>query len=302
MLKKLLPIALLASMLMILGCPGQPCGPGQIIDCKDKCIDQSDLNDSVGNGTCDEAFNCSELDYDGGDCATTTTTMIDDDRTTTSTISTTTTSSTVAACDLDSLLCDPAVSIHNVVDEWGACQWINVSLGVDPQGCEGEFYCCATRATDSECVVINLKEEDAGEIRWIGPFRFDGYNYCYPAVGLAFELYIRNAQLGDLSECKKPPLPRITLPENDSNTYAQGENITFEGEAKLSYDGELTGDSLVWTSDMDGQIGTGNAFTRNDLSLGEHTITLTATDSFGDEGTNEVSIIIERTTPLIGIE
>jgi len=88
MLKRLLPIALLASMVMILGCPGQPCGPGTIYDCVRNCVDESDATSLVGNGTCDEAFNCNAFDYDGGDC--------DNNETTTSTTSepeTTTTTS-----------------------------------------------------------------------------------------------------------------------------------------------------------------------------------------------------------------
>jgi hypothetical protein len=75
---------------MLCSCnPGDVCGPVKIIDCSNNCIDESDANNSLGDGTCDENLNCSEFDYDGGDCdnneATTTTT------TETTTITTTTT-------------------------------------------------------------------------------------------------------------------------------------------------------------------------------------------------------------------
>jgi hypothetical protein len=81
---------------MILGCPGQPCGPGTIYDCERNCVDESDATSSAGNGTCDEAFNCSAFDYDGGDCnnnETTTTTSDSETTTTTSDSETTTTTS-----------------------------------------------------------------------------------------------------------------------------------------------------------------------------------------------------------------
>ena len=54
----------------------------------------------------------------------------------------------------------------------------------------------------------------------------------------------------------------------------------------------MAGGSLVWTSTLDGQIGTGVSFSRSDLSPGTHEITLTATDSDGAAGTASVSITV----------
>jgi parallel beta-helix repeat protein len=87
------------------------------------------------------------------------------------------------------------------------------------------------------------------------------------------------------------PIAVISLPA-DSSTFTQGQAITFQGSANDVEDGSLTGASLVWTSSIDGQIGTGESFTRNDLSIGTHTITLVATDSQGAQGTDSVTIII----------
>ncbi|MGA1874645.1 MAG: hypothetical protein ACMUIA_03450 [bacterium] len=78
----------------------------------------------------------------------------------------------------------------------------------------------------------------------------------------------------------------------DQEEFAQGESISFEGSAFDPEDGALPGNSLVWTSSEEGQIGTGLSFTRNDLSDGEHTITLTATDSEGKTGDSSVTITI----------
>jgi parallel beta-helix repeat protein len=87
------------------------------------------------------------------------------------------------------------------------------------------------------------------------------------------------------------PIPAISSPANNS-TFTQGQAITFQGSANDVEDGSLTGASLVWTSSIDGQIGTGESFTRNDLSIGTHTITLVATDSQGAQGTDSVTIIV----------
>lgn len=88
-----------------------------------------------------------------------------------------------------------------------------------------------------------------------------------------------------------PPTATITSP-SDGSTYTQGDTISFNGTGKDTEDGTLTGSSLVWTSDIDGKIGTGTSFTRNDLSLQNHTITLTVTDSSKAVGDDTVRITI----------
>jgi dipeptidyl aminopeptidase/acylaminoacyl peptidase len=81
--------------------------------------------------------------------------------------------------------------------------------------------------------------------------------------------------------------------ERASRSYVQGTSVSFQGSATDPEDGTLTGASLVWTSSEDGQIGTGTSFTKSNLSVGAHTITLTATDSGALTGTISVSIIVE---------
>ncbi len=92
------------------------------------------------------------------------------------------------------------------------------------------------------------------------------------------------------------PTVTITSPA-DGSTFNEGALITFQGSATDPEDGDLTDSSLVWTSSIDGQIGTGESFARSDLSLGTHTITLTATDSHGAKGTASITIIINRSSP-----
>ncbi|MCK5257340.1 MAG: hypothetical protein KAQ81_15020, partial [Deltaproteobacteria bacterium] len=89
-----------------------------------------------------------------------------------------------------------------------------------------------------------------------------------------------------------PPFPVTILSPNNGAHFEVGEEITFTGSAKDFQDGELTGDSLVWTSDQDGQIGTGTFFTRDDLSEGKHKIMLTATNSQEEERTATITITI----------
>lgn len=96
----------------------------------------------------------------------------------------------------------------------------------------------------------------------------------------------------------QPPVAIITSPPNNS-TFTEGEPVTFKGSATDPEDGPLTGSSLVWTSNIDGQIGTGESFTRSDLSVGDHTITFTATDSQGAIGRDSIKISIGPRPPEV---
>ena len=101
------------------------------------------------------------------------------------------------------------------------------------------------------------------------------------------------------SAVNTPPTADITNPSNNS-TYNQGNTISLTGTGEDTEDGTLTGSSLVWTSSIDGEIGTGTSFTRNDLSVGIHTITLNATDNDGATGSDSVSITV-NTAPDDGL-
>jgi|OpeIllAssembly_1097287.scaffolds.fasta_scaffold1041144_1 hypothetical protein len=73
--------------------------------------------------------------------------------------------------------------------------------------------------------------------------------------------------------CK--PVVTITSPQ-DGDQFAVGEEITFSGNATVFPAGAIPGDSLIWVSDKDGEIGRGETFTKSDLSEGVHKILLTA--------------------------
>jgi hypothetical protein len=87
-----------------------------------------------------------------------------------------------------------------------------------------------------------------------------------------------------------PPIITITGPV-DGTFFASGESIALAGSASDPEDGDLTS-SLVWTSDLDGQIGAGGS-TSVLLSNGTHTITASVIDSRSLTGSTSVTITIE---------
>jgi subtilisin family serine protease len=86
------------------------------------------------------------------------------------------------------------------------------------------------------------------------------------------------------------PTVSITSPE-DSASFASGTSISFSGSASDAEDGNLTA-SLVWTSNVDGQIGTGGTFSAV-LSDGTHTITASVTDSGGLTGSASITVVVQ---------
>ncbi len=88
-----------------------------------------------------------------------------------------------------------------------------------------------------------------------------------------------------------PPSVQINTP-NDGASFTEGATIIFSGTANDPEDGSLTGASLQWSSDINGNFGQGAQLNYENLSAGTHNITLTATDSQGFNGTDSITITI----------
>mgnify|MGYP001825091254 FL=1 len=85
--------------------------------------------------------------------------------------------------------------------------------------------------------------------------------------------------------------PRVSITSpSDGASFNSGDSISFDGSASDTEDGDLTG-SLVWTSNLDGYIGTGGSFSAV-LSDGTHTITASVADSGGSNDSDSITIII----------
>jgi hypothetical protein len=79
---------------------------------------------------------------------------------------------------------------------------------------------------------------------------------------------------------RPPPAVEISAP-GDGAEITEGSTIGFAGSATDADGTPLTGGALVWVSSRDGGLGTGESLTVAHLSVGEHEITLTASDAQG---------------------
>ena len=86
------------------------------------------------------------------------------------------------------------------------------------------------------------------------------------------------------------PSVSITAPA-DGGSSTEGNVVTFTGTASDSEDGDLTA-SIVWTSSIDGSIGTGATFNTSALTVGAHTITASVTDSNSANATDSITYTV----------
>jgi hypothetical protein len=93
------------------------------------------------------------------------------------------------------------------------------------------------------------------------------------------------------SVAQKPPMSIIISPKSGASFFLN-EPIIFKGAGIDFEDGSLTSDSLSWSSNIDGIIGPGEEIILNNLSPGEHIMTLTVEDSDANLGTVSITIRI----------
>ena len=93
-----------------------------------------------------------------------------------------------------------------------------------------------------------------------------------------------------------PPVVTLASPATGSH-FTEEDAVPFQGAAIDQEDGILAGANLSWSSNKDGDfaIGTNPAVTT--LSVGGHTVTLTASDSEGLSASESITIVIDALPP-----
>lgn len=87
------------------------------------------------------------------------------------------------------------------------------------------------------------------------------------------------------------PTVQINHP-GDGDQRPAGVPIPFLGEASDPEDGPLAGASLVWTDSIEGELGQGDTIESTLRTLGDHTITLTATDADGNVSEDSIVLVV----------
>jgi subtilisin family serine protease len=140
----------------------------------------------------------------------------------------------------------------------------------------------------SQVYALYTAIKNAGNYNWTDDSG-DGIKEPLLDVSAFVPVLIAGGGGGGTTPTNNPPTVNITSPIN-GDSFSTGTSISFAGLASDTKDGNLTR-SLVWTSDLDGQIGTGDSFSTV-LSDGTHTITASVTDSGGLTGSAIITITV----------
>src|SRR5439155_1416040 len=97
----------------------------------------------------------------------------------------------------------------------------------------------------------------------------------------------------------RPPAVAVTAPAN-GRLFPVGFPITFTATAVDRTDGDV-GFRLVWMSDRDGPLGSGQSITVPRLSPGDHRVTASVANRLGTAGSASVSVSIGNAAPRLAI-
>ena len=96
---------------------------------------------------------------------------------------------------------------------------------------------------------------------------------------------------GTFQVARKAPVAFIIAP-NEGAHFVPEQQVMLVGEGYDPEDGNLPDAGLSWSSDRQGDLGTGRQLSVTGLQLGWHVITLQATDSDGQSGAATVSVYV----------
>jgi hypothetical protein len=94
------------------------------------------------------------------------------------------------------------------------------------------------------------------------------------------------------------PLVTIRRPASGA-TVPANTAVTLDGSATDAEDGDLDA-AIVWTSSLDGPLGTGGSLNLPSLSPGEHTVVASITDSGGRHGSASISLTVNA-NPTVNV-
>lgn len=123
--------------------------------------------------------------------------------------------------------------------------------------------------------IQSLPASDAGELRLLAT---DGWTTS-------------QSRATDIVVPEKGAVVTIISPR-DGSTRTAGHPLDLEAQALDAEDGFLDGGAVVWSSDVDGEIGNGAALSTSELSEGAHVLTVKATDSMGIVTVASVAVTI----------
>lgn len=177
------------------------------------------------------------------------------------------------------------VAASRVIVDWGSAPG-TATVGVDYAGACGTAVIDAGQSSTTFAIdVIGDTEVEPDETILV--------ELCNPVGAM---IAIGQATGTISNDDSQPPTVTITAPA-DASSFTAGTDVSFTGTADDPEDGDLSA-SIAWSSSLDGALGTGAGVTTSALSVGNHTITASVTDSGGAPGADSVNVIVTQPPPV----
>jgi hypothetical protein len=111
-----------------------------------------------------------------------------------------------------------------------------------------------------------------------------------------------NVQVANLTSANAnySPVLSISSPTNPGSAIA-GMPLTLSGTSTDVEDGSLS-NTIAWSSNLTGNLGTGASLSVSDLTIGTHVISASVTDSNGRQTTQTITITVTATDTGLGTE
>lgn len=142
-----------------------------------------------------------------------------------------------------------------------------------------------TDATPSN--LLRVHELVDGGWKLVPESRVDTVSHTVSGAIEGFSMY------GVVAVENHPPTATIESPA-PGVTVLSGDAVTLVGSGTDPEDGALHGSKLVWRSNLDGFLGTGDSVRTTGLSVGTHVITLVATDLNGAADTASTTLTVKQ--------
>ncbi len=114
----------------------------------------------------------------------------------------------------------------------------------------------------------------------------------FPSSSFSLDSILVDNSLIISATANEAPVVEITNPSDGANFLPRAD-ASFTANANDPEDGDL-GNTIVWSSDLDGGLGTGTSISTSALSNGSHTITASVTDSGSRSSTTSIKVTLSN--------
>ena len=159
---------------------------------------------------------------------------------------------------------------------WTATDATEYDLHLSQDG--GETFSCVVAGVTETSAILDFSRYDESDQNLLKVTAYDGFSQAEDVSDATF------------TTANRPSDAHIWEPL-DGTILVADEHIVFRSTVADPEDGALPREDIMWVSDIDGELGHGEAVAAL-LSIGTHVVTLTATDSVGASTSATVSVVV----------